>query len=484
MEIKMSRMIRVVMLPVLAIFTSFGADAQQGSRFIEAENAAAGDVQYRVTATTAKIPYANIEDSVSITLTLFGSKPGSSPIVRQIQGGLNNGWGATKSFDIYNENIGYVCRIALATDSQDGWNPASIEVDYFYLNEPQNRATFSNKGAGIGWIDNKGCGQNLATVAPNFNLARGGVAEQISVTHGGVAALAIDGNTDGASVTHTGNTPGAWWQVTLRQPAEIGMIKLWNRTACCSERLSNFKVSVLDTAGRVTWSANYWENSAVGPDTSATGQFKEGFGVYPPEGIVGNKVRVELLQTGSVGGDNILSLAEVEVFGNFVAPNYSPEACKMPPRYFADTLEEACKPNSPQRNASVTPTATANVSVRTIENNDAQLASFQVGGSVHNGNGQRGQVSLSFQVRGMNGQYQDLPVNESFSARGQATRNSEVFPITSNSQTLNVNLAVPYGAFQGLTQSNQPYSLRVWATMRVGNAEVKSQVSDFQISVW
>lgn len=61
---------------------------------------------------------------------------------------------------------------------------------------------------------------------------------------------AIDGNTnthyiDGRSCTHTwpADKP-AWWRLDLLKAAVVTKVKIWNRSDCCSERLSNFVVSV------------------------------------------------------------------------------------------------------------------------------------------------------------------------------------------------------------------------------------------------
>lgn len=385
-ERRMTRRYRVAFLTAFIGVAAANASAQQSPGFLELERAAAGDVRYEVTVTTAQKPYANIEPSVAVDFSIIGSKPGAAAIRQKFQGPM--AFGETKSFPaIYGENVGIACRITLETGSKDGWNPASVEVKYYYLNELKNTATFSNKGSGLGWIDQEGCGQDLA---PNFNLALGGTAEQSTTFQDGVAARAIDGNTDGLwgnkSVTHTNNVAGSSWQVTLRQRGLIGLIKLWNRTdACCMDRLTNFRLSVLDLNEKgewtTQWTADLWKNAPFGPDTSSQGALRDGYDVYLPEGVVGSRVKIELLKDGSVGADNFLSLAEVQIFGKPVS-GPAAGACPKPPVYFADVLEEACNPNSPQRSATTTLTPTAIVSIVPIEDDRARLVNIDVSGNV------------------------------------------------------------------------------------------------------
>ena len=67
---------------------------------------------------------------------------------------------------------------------------------------------------------------------------------------GSTADKAIDGNTDGfywnGSVSHTHHEAQPWWQVTLNSSQQINTIKVWNRTDCCSELLSDFYLFVSD----------------------------------------------------------------------------------------------------------------------------------------------------------------------------------------------------------------------------------------------
>jgi hypothetical protein len=83
------------------------------------------------------------------------------------------------------------------------------------------------------------------------NVAQSGEARQSSTAFEGPAKLAIDGNTNGdfngaRSTTHTETSSNPWWEVDLKQPVAIDRVTLWNRTDGSQERLSGFRVVLLD----------------------------------------------------------------------------------------------------------------------------------------------------------------------------------------------------------------------------------------------
>ena len=150
-------------------------------------------------------------------------------------------------------------------------------------------------------------GDNPAPVLPPLvpiitNIAQDGVASQSSTAFSGAAARAIDGNTDGTyrnrSVTHTAsNSIQAWWEVALTEVSTIDEIVVFNRTDdCCTSRLSNYTVSILDANGQTVFSQFFSET----PNPS---------NIVNVGNVVGTTVRVQL------AGANPLSLAEVQVFG-------------------------------------------------------------------------------------------------------------------------------------------------------------------------
>ncbi|MEY9910054.1 hypothetical protein ABIA35_006298 [Catenulispora sp. MAP12-49] len=143
------------------------------------------------------------------------------------------------------------------------------------------------------------------------DLAAGTTATQSSNTQpGGDAAHAVDGNTDGdffdGSVSHTGDDADAWWQTDLGSSQAIGSIALWNRTDCCSNRLSDYWVFVSNnpfttalTPRQQAAQSGVWSNHQTGQAGTPTAL---------NVGTTGRYVMVQL------SGTNYLSLAEVQVF--------------------------------------------------------------------------------------------------------------------------------------------------------------------------
>ncbi|MFX0203382.1 MAG: discoidin domain-containing protein, partial [Candidatus Hodarchaeota archaeon] len=148
-----------------------------------------------------------------------------------------------------------------------------------------------------------------AIKALNLSLLAGAKASQSTTWHKlGAAERAIDGNTDGnwghGSVTHTKDEANSWWQVRLPSPAMIEKIVIWNRSDACGDRLSNFRVSVLDDSSRLVWYQDF-------PGSVAQGGFKP---FKPDAPVKGLFVKVQIRGTNKEG-NGYLSLAEVQVFG-------------------------------------------------------------------------------------------------------------------------------------------------------------------------
>lgn len=148
------------------------------------------------------------------------------------------------------------------------------------------------------------------------NIGLDGTAKQSSTRMVGFnyeASNAIDGNVDGInannSITHTNEENQPWWEVDLGSVYYLDAVRLWNRTDCCGERLSDFYLlvsedpfrsevlnSVLNQPGVQSY---FFSGQAAKQEnifTRATGQF----------------VRVQLT------GSNYLSLAEVQLWGTAV----------------------------------------------------------------------------------------------------------------------------------------------------------------------
>lgn len=153
------------------------------------------------------------------------------------------------------------------------------------------------------------------------NLALAGTATQSSdIDDVHTAALAIDGNTNGAwagnSVTHTLNTDDLpWWEVDLGGAKTIGRVHVWFRTDCCQNRNDDFTVFVLDASRNEVWQYQY-----VGrPPTNLPFDFAPA--------IQGQYVRIEG-QTPRTTSDGYLSLAEVQVIAPY--ENVSITVTKQP----------------------------------------------------------------------------------------------------------------------------------------------------------
>lgn len=166
--------------------------------------------------------------------------------------------------------------------------------------------------------------QAFDLVTPAFsNIALGKVATQSSVGYGGTPDRAVDGNTNGNygnnSVTHTDDTVASgspvFWEVDLAGDFDINEIALYNRSDCCSGRLSNYRLSVFDGAAEI-WGANYFVGA--GSATSIFSAHDDAGGFFAQ----GDRVRIEYLgglnNEGDTGGGKSLALAEVQVYGQAI----------------------------------------------------------------------------------------------------------------------------------------------------------------------
>lgn len=156
------------------------------------------------------------------------------------------------------------------------------------------------------------------------NLALNRTATQSSTAYSGVASRAVDGDTNGnwagGSVTHTNaSDDDHWWQVDLGSSQSIGDIVIYNRTnSCCTSRLSDFTVIVLDGNGNTSFSqfVSSLSSSSITIDAGSNS---------------GRYIRIEK------GGD-ALSLAEVEVFAG---EGNSTDYTSLPAQIEAEDYDDA-----------------------------------------------------------------------------------------------------------------------------------------------
>ncbi|HVR76229.1 MAG TPA: discoidin domain-containing protein, partial [Planctomycetota bacterium] len=148
----------------------------------------------------------------------------------------------------------------------------------------------------------------------DVNVALGKTALQSTTGFGGDASRAVDGNTSGNygdnSMTHTAAAdPAPSWEVDLGEEFDISRIVLWNRTDCCMWRLSNFRISILDSFGTEVEGEDFFTDLTF-PDTTV-----DGFEWDVPAGTTGQTVRIDSLGPDSMATQYV-SLAEVQVFSD------------------------------------------------------------------------------------------------------------------------------------------------------------------------
>jgi alpha-L-fucosidase len=149
----------------------------------------------------------------------------------------------------------------------------------------------------------------VSVVLPN--VALGKPATQKSLGWGGVPERAVDGNTDGNwggnSVTHTAEpSDQAWWQVDLGRSYPIDEVAIWNRTDCCSERLSDYWLLVSE--------------DPITADSLAEARSAPGVTAIHEENTAGRPTRIDLddvpgryVRVQLESDVDPLSLAEVQV---------------------------------------------------------------------------------------------------------------------------------------------------------------------------
>jgi len=141
-------------------------------------------------------------------------------------------------------------RTGLAPDAT--WNAAFTAT----WNGPEPTDTQGFSAEVTYTIDGASESRTMQIMWPNRPAIPGNLAERMTATQSstdwdGTPERAVDGNTSGSwgsgSLTHTQeqvNQP--WWQVDLGQAEWIGSVELFNRTDCCSERLTDPVVLLSD----------------------------------------------------------------------------------------------------------------------------------------------------------------------------------------------------------------------------------------------
>ena len=138
-----------------------------------------------------------------------------------------------------------------------------------------------------------------------YNVALDKPTSQSSTFGQGLASRAVDGDINSSffddSITHTKVSTNPFWSVNLQAKYLISHIKVFNRDdPCCKSRLHDFKLSIFQDHKEV------WTYQHTGEPNYITKI------TPPPQGIVGNIVKIMLL-----GEQRVLSLAQVEVFSRY-----------------------------------------------------------------------------------------------------------------------------------------------------------------------
>ena len=205
---------------------------------------------------------------------------------------------------------GRYVRVQLGT--QDYLSLAEVQV-WSGPTSPPPSATPTRTNTAVPTATNTVGAAPTATATPSgagsVNLALGQSVSQSSTAFGAPPERAIDGNTSGNwgnnSLSHTDDDAQAWWQVDLGSGQSIGEIDVWNRTDCCSNRLSDFYVLVSD---------NPFTSTSL-----STTLAQAGVHAYFNPGAADATTSVAVNRTGryvriQLSGMNYLALAEVQVW--------------------------------------------------------------------------------------------------------------------------------------------------------------------------
>ena len=271
-------------------------------------------------------------------MTLFGNDANSKNLATQLMNKAFNEWRGANEVYMLQSSEAYAEIINLGRFKLNTVSPTTssdpVEEQYWDAVKNSSRAqdfqsyltTYPNgKYAAIARTKLSpavGTPTTSANTSQNTNLALRKSATQSSdlgspfQANEGLASIAVDGNTNGngstGQITHTacggqyasGECKGSdnpWWSVDLGANYNVNKIQIWNRTDCCSERLTNFRIWTKS-------STSDWEEFSPGAKTYNSAE-------QYPLNFTGNKqARYVMIQL--TGKGVFLSLAEVKVFGS------------------------------------------------------------------------------------------------------------------------------------------------------------------------
>ena len=196
--------------------------------------------------------------------------------------------------------------------------------DELWMQPGFNDASWDDVPAAVGFET----GPGVAVGAPVVNIAPEGEAVQSSDYGNGQysASLAIDGDTGNFTHTAAGENLPSTWELDLGREALLGSIIVHNRRGCCTSRLRDITVLVLDSpGGAVLFESDLLnaENVLGGGGGNGPGSLEVDLVELLGGPVAGRVVRVvrtpdpDLSGTGGNGNADevdVLSLSEVEVF--------------------------------------------------------------------------------------------------------------------------------------------------------------------------
>jgi len=164
--------------------------------------------------------------------------------------------------------------------------------------------------------DNDGILDTVECSSGTANFALSGTATLSSTYPGGNASKAIDGNTSGAwsggSVAHSQATTNTeWLTVDLGESQFIDEVRIWNRTDCCTDRLSNAYVMVSNNPFPMNTNVKEsLENAEFIFELDNTNGITE---IVVPAGLSARYVRLQ--QSGKNTGSMYINIGELQILG-------------------------------------------------------------------------------------------------------------------------------------------------------------------------
>ncbi len=217
---------------------------------------------------------------------------------------------AGESFVLFNEGVSARWRVPFAPNQRPSdWATLSF-----------NDTSWQVGSAGFGF-DVQGGGGGLAAE----NVAIGKPTSQSSTGFGFGPGNAVDGDLGNFTHTDAGENLPSTWEVDLEENFQIESVVIHNRDNCCTSRLRDITVSIIDNDDEVVFVSELLneENELGGGGTSGPDELSLNLVALTGNPVLGRYVRVvrtpdpDLSGTGGTGNDDeadVLQMGEVQVF--------------------------------------------------------------------------------------------------------------------------------------------------------------------------